>query len=87
MVAATLTSDLLRQELFWIGLALHFAGPFVPKIVSIGTLEFGTSIGTVISAIGNLLITYLIVASIIVILWSSYEGWRYGYVEGQIDRS
>lgn len=81
MVAATLTSDLLRGELFWIGLALLFGGALIPKTVSIGPLELGTAI----SAIGGLLIIYLIVGSIIVILWSAYEGWRYGYAEEQIE--
>lgn len=81
MVTATLTSNLLRGELFWIALALLFGGAFVPKTVSIGSLE----LGTVISAIGGLLITVQIIVSIIVILRTSYEGWRYGYAEGRVE--
>ena len=81
MVAATLTSQLLRKELFWIALALLFGGAFLPKTVSIGNPE----LGTVIYALGGLLIAVQIVTSIIVILRTSYEGWRYGYVEGQIE--
>jgi hypothetical protein len=80
MVAATLTSQLLRKELFWVALALFFGGTLVPDTVYVGTLE----LGTVVSALGGLLITAQIIVSIIVILRASYEGWRYGYAEGLV---
>jgi hypothetical protein len=80
MIAAIITSTLLRSELFWIALALFFGGLLVPKTVYIGAL----GLRTVISALGGLLITAQIVVSIIVILRASYEGWRYGYVEGLV---
>jgi hypothetical protein len=79
MVAATLTSQLLRKELFWVALALFFGGTLMPKTVYIGAEP-----RTVIAALGGLLITSQIIISIIVILRASYEGWRYGYAEGLV---
>jgi hypothetical protein len=81
MVAATLTSHLLRKETFWIALALLFGGSLVPRTVSVGSFE----LAAVIYTLGSLLIAAQIIVSIIVILRTSYEGWRYGYVEGQIE--